>query len=167
MNVQEDTFRSLAGMGLFSSFSETMLRHLAQLAELRRYDAGGLLFHEGAHCGELFVIRSGKVQLQMRVPGRGSIPILTLGPGQLAAWSAVLGTGEMTTSASAREETTAFVFPVSKLKDLCEQNHELGHRFMEQLAGALARRLVATRLQLLDLFSHETPPIPGAEAAHG
>lgn len=167
MKVLEETYRSLAGMVLFANFSEAILRQLAQLAEFRRYDAGGLLFYEGAHCGELFVLQSGKVQLQMRVPGRGSIPILTLGPGHLVAWSAVLGSGEMTTSASATEETTAFAFPVSKLKELCEQDHELGHRFMEQLANALARRLVATRLQLLDLFSHETPPIPGTEAAHG
>lgn len=163
----EDAYRSVSEMGLFSSFSETMLRLVAQLAEPRQYSAGSQLFHEGAHCDELFVLLKGKVQLQMRVPGRGSIPILTLGPGQLVAWSSVLGNGEMTTSATALEETSAFVLPASKLKELFEQDHEFGYRFMEQLASALARRLVATRLQLLDLCSLDAPQIPAMEEQHG
>jgi CRP/FNR family cyclic AMP-dependent transcriptional regulator len=163
----EDICKNLSELGLFSKLPETMLRQLAQLAEPRSYGAGGLLFHEGAHGDELFVLQKGKVQLQMRVPGRGSIPILTLGPGQLAAWSAVLGTGEMTTSATALEDTAAFVLPVSKLKELWKQDHEFGYRFMEQLADALARRLVATRLQLLDLCSPDAPQIPVKEEPHG
>jgi CRP/FNR family cyclic AMP-dependent transcriptional regulator len=163
----EDFCKNLSELGLFSKLPETMLRQLAQLAELRSYGAGGLLFHEGAHCAELFVLQRGKVQLQMRVPGRGCIPILTLGPGQLVAWSAMLGTGEMTTSATALEETSAFALPVSKLKELFEQDHEFGYRFMEQLANALARRLVATRLQLLDLCSTDTQQISVKEEPHG
>ena len=165
--ASEEVIRSLAEMRLFSGLSEPVLRRLADLAEPRRYAAGEVLFHEGAVCGELFVLRHGKVQLQMRVPGHGSIPILTLGPGQLVAWSAVLGTGEMTTSAVALEVTEAFALPGDKLKELCEQDHDFGYLFMERLAGALARRLVATRLQLLDLFASETPRISVKEDHHG
>jgi len=167
MMTLEETYRSLSATGLFSSSSESMLRQLAQLVEHRPYSAGAVLFHEGAQGDELFVLQYGKVQLQMRVPGRGSIPILTLGPGQLVAWSSVLGNGEMTTSATALEETSAFVLPASKLKELFEQDHEFGYRFMEQLASALARRLVATRLQLLDLCSLDAPQIPALEEQHG
>lgn len=163
----DDTYRSLSELELFSKLPESMLRQLAQLAEPRQYIAGGLLFHEGDYGDDLFVLQKGKVQLQMRVPGHGSIPILTLGPGQLAAWSAVLGTGEMTTSATALEDTSVFVLQGSKLRELWEQDHEFGFRFMEQLAGALARRLVATRLQLLDLCSPAAPQIPLKEARHG
>ena len=167
MKSLDDTDQILAGMGLFSSLSGTMLRQVAQAAEWRQYRAGGQLFYEGAHCDELFVLQQGKVQLQMRVPGRGSIPILTLGPGQLLAWSAVLGAGEMTTSATALADTSAFIWRASKLKELFEQDHEFGYRFMEQLASALARRLVATRLQLLDLCSSDAPQIPATKEQHG
>jgi CRP-like cAMP-binding protein len=72
----------------------------------------------------------------------------------------------MTTSAVALEETEAFAMPGDKLRELCEQDREFGYRFTERLAGALARRLVATRLQLLDLFASETPRSP-AEQSHG
>lgn len=164
--ASEEIYRSLAEIQLFSGLSETVLRQLADLAELRRYAADEVLFHEGTGFAELLLVSQGKVQLQMRVPGHGSIPILTLGPGQLLAWSAVLGAGEMTTSAVALEETEAFALPGDKLQELCEQDHDFGYLFMERLAGALARRLVATRLQLLDLFASETPRISVKEEQH-
>ena len=164
--ASEETFRSLAEMRLFSGMSEAVLRQLADLAEPRRYGAGEMLFHEGSCHGQLFLLQQGKVQLHMRVPGHGSIPILTLGPGQLVAWSAVVGTGEMTTSAVALEETETLAMSGNKLRELCEQDRDFGYRFMDRLAVALARRLVATRLQLLDLFASETPRISVKEEQH-
>lgn len=161
--ASDEVYHSLSGMRLFSGLSEAVIRQLADLAELRRYTADEVLFHEGACCTELFLLQQGKVQLRMRVPGPGSIPIMTLGPGQLVAWSAVVGTGEMTTSAVALEKTEVLVISGAKLKELCKQDHDFGYRIMERLAGALARRLVATRLQLLDLFAHETAQIPVEE----
>lgn len=159
--------RSLTEMHFFSGLSEEVLHQLADLAQPRRYGAGEFLFHEGVCSGELFLLRQGKVQLQMCVPGHGSIPILTLGPGQLVGWSAILGAGDMTTSAVALELTTTLVFPAEKLKKIFEQDFQFGFRFMERLADALARRLVATRLQLLDLFANESPPISMNEDRHG
>lgn len=163
----EELVRGLAETPLFSGLSETALRRLAEMAEQRRYGAGEVLFHEGTRGGDLFVLRQGKVHLKMRVPGHGSIPILTLGPGQLVAWSAVLGAGEMTTSAVALEETETLAMPGGKLKELCEQDREFGCQFMERMAAALARRLVATRLQLLDLFASELPRIAVKDDGHG
>jgi len=157
MMTLEEIVQCLAKTQSFSGLSETALRQLAALAVPRRYGVGEALFNEGASCGELFVLRRGKVQLYMRVPGHGGVSILTLGPGQLVAWSAVVGTGEMTTSAVALEETEALAMPGDKLRELCEQDHDFGYRFMERVASALARRLVATRLQLLDLFGRVTP----------
>jgi CRP-like cAMP-binding protein len=163
----EATQRDLAEMQLFSGLSEGALSQLLSLATEQRFAPGAVVFHEGSSCGDLYLLRHGKVQLQMRVPGHGSIPILTIGPGQLLGWSAVVGTGEMTTSAVALEETEVWVLSGDKLKTLFEQDHHFGYRFMERLAAALARRLVATRLQLLDLFASEAPSISMKEERRG
>lgn len=163
----DEICKLLAEIPLLSGMSESTLVQLANMSELRRWNANEILFREGAECRDLFLLQRGKVQLQMRVPGHGSIPILTLGPGQLVAWSAFLGTGEMTTSAVALEETEALAVIGGKLKDLCEHDHNFGYRFVERLAGALARRLVATRLQLLDLFAREAPRISELEEKRG
>ncbi len=40
---------------------------------------------------------------------------------------------------------------------LCQRDHEVGYHVMRQTVCAMQRRLVATRLQLLDLFAETTP----------
>jgi CRP/FNR family transcriptional regulator, cyclic AMP receptor protein len=162
-----DIFCDFAGMGFSSGLSETTLHRLAEMAQLRSHAAGDVLFQEGAHCSDVLVVRSGKIQLSVRVPGRGSVPILTLGPGQIVGWSPILGSGEMSTSALALAATEVFALPGDRLREFCEHDHEFGYRFMERMARALARRLVATRLQLLDLFAGGAPQNGVREEARG
>ena len=96
----------------------------------------------------------------MCVPARGCVRLLTVGAGELLAWSALLGRGEMTATATADEDTQVIAIPAPKLLDICESYPEVGYHLMRRLAHALSRRLLATRLQMLDLFSIE-PPVAG------
>jgi CRP-like cAMP-binding protein len=100
----------------------------------------------------MFLVESGHVALDMHVPGRGPVRILTVGEGELLGWSALLQDGPMTCAATALESTRLIAIPGAGLAALCEANQEIGYRVMRQMARALAQRLVATRLQLLDLF---------------
>ena len=131
--------------------------HLEQLVQQRSYSPGTSLFSEGAHHDEFHIIVSGHVRIDMHVPRRGRVPILTIGPGDVLAWSALLGHGVMTSSAIALDPIQTVAFPGEALRKLCESHHEIGYHIMRQLATSLSRRLVATRLQLLDLFADHAP----------
>jgi CRP/FNR family transcriptional regulator, cyclic AMP receptor protein len=104
----------------------------------------------------LYLVRHGRVALEMHVPQRGAVRILTTGPGEMVGWSALLDQGRMTTSALATEDTELVVVPADRLKELCESNSKFGYHLMKRMADALSKRLVATRLQLLDLFADTT-----------
>lgn len=134
-----------------------LVPRLEQIAELRSFSPGSMIFVEGTPHGEFHLVASGRVRLEMRVPGRGRIPILTAGSGDVLAWSALVGDGVMTSSALALEPVQTVAFPGAALRKLCEQQHEIGFHVMQQLASALSRRLLATRLQLLDLFADHVP----------
>ncbi len=54
------------------------------------------------------------------------------------------------------EETRVFVFRDEEFMQLCQSNHDVGYPVMRELSKAISRRLVATRLQLLDLFANES-----------
>ena len=116
-----------------------------------------VLFREGEQNGELFIVGKGSLALEMRVPQRGHTRILTLGPGDLVAWSALLGDGRMTTSAVAVEASELAAIPAERLLELWERQPRLGYVCMRAVAQAIARRLVGTRLQLLDLFAETAP----------
>lgn len=148
------TFPDCAGeSGFLCELPPACLAKVRGLLSSRHYAPGATIFEEGAFHDELHSIVSGHVRLDMRVPGKGRTPILTAGPGDVLAWSAVIGDQIMTTSAVALEAVETMAITGSALRAACEADHELGYQVMRQLATALSRRLVATRLQLLDLFS--------------
>jgi len=149
----------LAGLGWSAGLAEEMVEELADISAVAEFTAGATIFREGDPNPFLYLIERGRVGLDMHVPGRGRVRILSVGAGEMLAWSAVLGGGVMTVSAEALEDTRAIAASGSKLLEVCSTNQELGYQLMQRMADALAQRLVATRLQLLDLFA----PPPSAE----
>ena len=124
-----------------------------------QYPAGAIIFEQNAVNQDLFLICTGLVGLDMRVPARGNVRILTLASGELLAWSALVGDGQMTATATAIEPVRAIAIDGSRLSDLCQRRPEIGCHVMTRLAESLAHRLTATRLQLLDLYAHTTPHV--------
>lgn len=130
-----------------------VLQQLADEVRMIRVPSGATLFREGSPCETIYLIVSGHFVLGMNVPGRGTVPILTVGKGEMFGWSSLLRTGRMTTNAVATEDTTCLVARGAKLAELCEANHTFGYYLMRRMAAAISDRLVATRLQLLDMFA--------------
>ncbi len=155
--METDLAKVLGKLRFSEALPEDVLQRLAALATLCGYPAGTLLFREGTINEQLMIIAIGRVALDMHVPGRGEVRILSLGPGDMVAWSALLGSGRMTTSAVALEDTQMVCVRAAEVKALCQSEAEIGYQLMANLAHTLANRLVATRLQLLDLFAENAP----------
>ena len=128
---------------------------LCRAARLLKLSAGAKLFQEGSIEDEVFVISSGHIRLCMNVPGRGDVPFLTTGPGELVGWSGLIGDGRMTASATVVEDTTLIAMSGKKLREICENDKDLGYVLLQRVAQVLSKRLLSTRLQLLDLYSTE------------
>jgi CRP/FNR family cyclic AMP-dependent transcriptional regulator len=143
--------RVLGKLRFSADLPESMLEGLAAYALLRNFPAGSILFREGAANDELMIISVGRVALDVHMPDRGDVRILSLGPGELLAWSALLADGRMTTSATALEDTQVVVVSANEVANLCGVNRDFGYFFMRRVACALAERLMATRWQLLHL----------------
>jgi len=153
----------LEGLQFSAAMPADVLEKLADKSTLGSLMAGEVLFREGSENRNLYFVHSGRLALEMNVPGRGAVRILTIGPGEMVGWSALLGQGTMTASAVALEESELVAAPADKLSELSESNPEFGYHLMLHMAAALSKRLVATRLQLLDLFAAEPPTIPPAK----
>lgn len=149
----------LAQLHFSAALPERVLDELAQAGQVQGFPAGTVLFREGTPNQNLYLISVGCVALEMQVPGRGRVRILSLGPGDVLAWSALLGDGEMTATAVALEDTQAISVSGRRMQEVCEANHDVGYALMHRISMALSQRLLATRLQLLDLFSNTMPAI--------
>ncbi len=82
------------------------------------------------------------------------------GPGELLGWSSVLEQLSYTARGRAVTDTRLAEIDVVQLLAMCEQDPQFGYTFMQQVAMALAKRLSATRMQLLDVYGTNMPVVP-------
>lgn len=144
--------------------SEATVARLASLAQIKSLPTGATLFREGDSHDGFYVVRSGHVVLEMGMAGRGRTRILTVGPGELLAWSSLVGDSRMTATAIAQDDVELLTLSGRELAAACEADHELGFQIMRRIATGLSKRLLATRLQLLDLFEADASTSAGGRS---
>jgi CRP-like cAMP-binding protein len=153
--IENDVYKTLRGLDLLRGISDANLRELSKLGKPVGFPEGTIIFrnHEPAvHC---YVITDGRVSLEVCGSAVGCAQILTVSNGELLGWSPLLGLPFLTATAKTNTPTKAIQFSGQQIIDLCEQQPKFGYQFMRCTALALASRLTATRLQLLDMFRDE------------
>ncbi|MFO1019812.1 MAG: Crp/Fnr family transcriptional regulator [Planctomycetales bacterium] len=133
---------------------------LSALSKPFDFAGGEEIFSEGQIHDNIYLVESGHVRLSMFLPQRGSVPILTVGSGEFVGWTPLFSKNPMSATATAIETTRCWGFSGAELGRLCASNHDLGYYVMRQMAKDLSKRLMATRLQLLDLFGEQQPLSP-------
>lgn len=136
-----------------ANFSPRVREKLLSAAEQFQYKAGQDVFHEGDPSLFLFVVKTGHVAIELHVPSKGRRTIFTASPGDVFGWSALVEPRIETASARAVEDTTVFAMKGGELMDLCREDPELGFELYRALAEIIMARLIASRLQLLDVFA--------------
>jgi CRP-like cAMP-binding protein len=125
---------------------------LAQIANPVEWSAGTVVFREGDRDALLYVVKEGRVAIEIAVPGRGRVIILTVGPGEVFGWSSIFHQRPKTASARAIEPTTALALDAVRLRELCDADPRLGYVLTRRLLEVVSERLKATRMQLLDIY---------------
>ncbi len=122
-----------------------------------RFETGATLFREGDEATQFFVVREGRVALDIFAPGRGPITIQTVGAGEVLGWSWLVPPYHWRFSARAVELTRAIALDGECLRGKCEKDHSLGYELLKRFTDIMSQRLDATRLQLLDLYGSAAP----------
>jgi CRP/FNR family transcriptional regulator, cyclic AMP receptor protein len=120
-----------------------------------RFEQGQFLFREGEQANHFFIVRHGKVALEVEAPPRGSVTIQTVGDGEILGWSWLIPPYRWRFSAQARELTRAIALDGLCLREKCERDHDLGYELLKRFADVVGQRLDATRIQLLDVYAAE------------
>lgn len=145
--------QALESSAFTAELSPEALGRLFIAAVRRQFASGSVLFREGDQSDAFYLVCHGHVALDMSIPARGTTRLLTVGPGEILAWSALLGNARMTATATALDDVELLEFSGVMLRRWCEADPSFGYQWMRQLSAALAKRLLATRLQMLDLFT--------------
>lgn len=146
----------------FMAFSPEARELMAGCARNVHFSEDDRILSEGGHADSFYVLRSGRVALEVDDPRRGPLVIETLGPGEIVGVSWLLPPHTWTFDARAGASTSAIRFDGNCLRGKCEDDPVLGYEFYKRFAGLFHERLHAARLQLLDLYRPDEPGPAGS-----
>jgi CRP/FNR family transcriptional regulator, cyclic AMP receptor protein len=149
--------RELGQHAFASGLTIGQLERLAALAVMVELPSGRRLFEEGGKAARLWLVRTGQIALDLRVPGRERIIVETLGPGDELGLSWLTPAAQWQFGAMAQLPVSAFEFSSAALIDLCETDHELGYQLTRRLLATAIARLQAARIRILDLYAAPVP----------
>lgn len=144
--------RLLGEHPFFAGLNSEFLTLATGCAKNARFDAGAFLSREGEAADTFFLIRHGRVALQLFAPGRGELIFQTVGPGDIIGMSWLAPPYKWTYDAKALELVRAFSIDGACLRRKCDADHSLGYEIMQRFLSVTIDRLHATRLQLLDVY---------------
>lgn len=120
-----------------------------------RFNTGQFLFREDEEANQFYMIRQGKVALQISSAQR-VITVQTLGDGDILGWSWLIPPYRWRFGARALELTRAIALDGKCLRTKSEEDHNLGFELLKRFSEILADRLEATILQLLNIYGTPT-----------
>jgi CRP/FNR family transcriptional regulator, cyclic AMP receptor protein len=129
--------------------SGDQLEVLAETARDVSYPARYRLFEEGGSAARFWLIQSGRVALDLHVPGEGPVVIETIGMGELLGWSWLFPPYKWAFGAVTATAMEAFEFDAPKVREGCAADSALGYEFSQRITRVLAHRLQATRIRLI------------------
>ncbi len=144
--------RILREQSFFAGFTAEQISLVTGCARNHRFDAGRYLFREGEAANEFFLIRHGRVSLEIAAPGQSPIVFTTLGEGEIVGASWLVPPYRWNFDARAIDLTRAIGIDAACLRGKCEADHHLGYEMMKRFVPILLQRLHATRLQILDVY---------------
>lgn len=142
----------IAGHPFFRDLDPEHLKIITGCAKNVRFRAGEMVFAEGAPANWFYLIRSGRVALDIDVPGRGAMIIQTMDEGDVLGWSWLFPPYKWAFSARTMEPMRAIAMDAQCLRGKSEADPRLGYDLMKRFAGVMMERLQSTRMQLLDVY---------------
>lgn len=116
---------------------------------------GEFLFREGEPADTFYILRRGRIAIEVHVPASGTVVLDTADAGDVVGWSWLVPPYRWMFDARAVEAVGAVAFDGHCLRQKCEEDPRLGYRLMQRVAQVMHARLMAARVRLLDLYGSD------------
>jgi len=136
----------------FAGLDADAMRLIAGCASNVHFRAGEVIFGEGEAASRFYVIRHGRVALQIHSPTRGPLVIDTMDEGEVLGWSWLVPPYRYFSAARATTPVRATALDGACLRGKCDADAELGYQLLKRVTTVMYERLQSARIRLLDLY---------------
>jgi CRP/FNR family transcriptional regulator, cyclic AMP receptor protein len=141
---------TLAEQPFLKGMNKRQLELLAENSMMAEFKTDERILNEGGIANRFYLILQGRVELESPVSESEAIHIQTLGAGDVLGWSWLFPPYLWHFDACAVTPTKAMFFYGTRLRELCEENHDLGYELMKRVSEIVIKRLQAARGELVD-----------------
>ncbi len=136
----------------FAGLEPAVLAQVAGCGRNVHARPGALLLRTGEHADEFFVVRRGRVAIELSPPAGGPVVLDSVHEGEVVGWSWLIPPHRYKFDARATEETSVISFDAVCLRGTCERDPVIGYALLMRVAQVMDRRLQSARVRLLDMY---------------
>ena len=142
---------AMAGHPFLKDLPPPIFKKLADSGMVMRFPAGQRIFIEGDPANRFYLIVTGTVVLAAPAPEGRPVTLQTIGAGDVLGWSWLIPPYSWLFDATAETDVEAIFFYGTRLREECENDHDLGFELMKRMSTIVVHRLQAVRRKLVTL----------------
>ena len=146
----------LAKHPFFENLNETYMSMVTGCASNARFNSGEFIYRHDEEANNFYIIREGKVALEVDPPGKSPVTVQTVSDGEVLGWAWMVPPFHWQFDAQAVELTRVIVLDGKCLRKKCGEDPALGYQILSRLLPVIGKTMEATRMQLLDIYGVDT-----------
>ncbi|MEI6332963.1 MAG: cyclic nucleotide-binding domain-containing protein [Methylococcaceae bacterium] len=144
------TIEYLSTHDFFSEFNGDDLKFLCEYSSTYEIKMGHILFRQGETADKFYLIRNGRISLQMPAIMGPTLEIQTLDKDQVLGWSWLISPYKWNFQAKAEEDSELLQFDGVAILARCEQEPKFGYELLKKFAVLMSEGLNAARQKMMD-----------------
>ncbi|MFA5924436.1 MAG: cyclic nucleotide-binding domain-containing protein [Methylococcaceae bacterium] len=146
----QSTTEYLSAHEFFSGFSDDVLKFLCECSSTREIKKGQILFRQGEHADKFYVVRNGRISLQMPAIMGPTLEIQTVDKDQVLGWSWLISPYQWNFQTKAEEDSELLQFDGTAILARCEQEPKFGYELLKKFAALMSVGLNAARQKMMN-----------------
>ena len=143
----------LSSHPFFSGMDKRYVEFLANSVTEIQIGEGEVLFHQGDRADKFYLLRQGKVSVQVPALVGPVLEIQTLGKDQILGWSWLISPYRWHFLARAVEDSTMLEFDGSVILAHCDEDPKFGYELLKRFAALMSERLESARQKMMDQWN--------------
>jgi CRP/FNR family transcriptional regulator, cyclic AMP receptor protein len=144
------TTEYLSAHEFFSEFSDDLLKFLCKCSSSCEVKNGQILFRQGENADKFYIVRSGRISIQIPAIMGPALEIQTLDKDQVLGWSWLISPYKWNFQTKAEEDSELLQFDGAAILARCEQEPKLGYELLKKFAALMSVGLNAARQKMMD-----------------
>lgn len=147
----QTTYEALKELPIFDGMPHEHLAYISDYARHVSFKKDDFIIYVGKPATLFYLIREGHVALEMEAANK-IVTLQTVGEGNLVGWSWLVPPYTWHYDARAVTPVSAICFDAASVRKHCEDDPAFGYEVLQRFTTLMVDRLMATRLQLADLY---------------